>query len=430
MKPTRRAFLRGASGAVLALPALESLVGRRAVADDAAPRRVLFWYTPNGHAMRDWIPTSEGPGYTLSPILEPLERHRHRFTVVSGLWNHGCQEGADGHAGSAGAFLTCAGLREDRTWNGVSIDQRIAQAIGAATPFPSLEIGMESGEAGTCGDGICGYGSNISWSGPETPRAKVVDPEALFVRLFGDGSGELPPEELARRKELRLSILDGVVDDLQRLDRTLPASDRQKLDEFTTSVRELETRLANAPDRTCDAPDAPGDDPSFPARLEAMQTLIGRAMQCDLSRVYSFMLGNAASNQAYGFAGVPESHHSLSHHGHDDAILQRLTTIGRWQSERFATFLDLLAGLEDIDGRSVLDNTTILYGSGMSDGHFHLNEDLPLLVVGQTDAFAHDQHVRIEKGALADLHLTLARSVGVDLSSHGVAGTAPLESLS
>ena len=430
MKLTRRALLRGASGAVLALPALESLLGRHAWADEPAPRRVLFFYLPNGQPMRDWTPAVEGSDYALSPILEPLARHRERFTVVSGLWNYGCQQGMDGHAGSSGAFLTCAALADDRTWNGVSIDQKIAAAIGSATPFPSLELGMESGQSGACGGGVCGYGSNISWAGPQTPRARIVDPEALFVRLFGGGSGELPPEEQARRKELRLSVLDGVADDLARLHPRLPASDRQKLDEYTTAVRELETRLADAPERRCEAPDAPGDEEGFPERLDAMVRLMGRAMQCDLSRVFTFMLGNAATNQGYAFAGVPESHHSLSHHGHSEANLERLTRIGRWQSARFAELLDTLAALPDLDGRSVLDNTTILYGSGMSDGHYHLNEDLPLLVAGQTDAFAHGHHLRIDKGALADLHLALARSVGVELDSHGVAGRAPLEGLS
>jgi len=430
MRLSRRSVLRAGSGALLALPFLESLLGPAvARAEGSAPRRVLFIYTPNGHNMRDWTPSAQGPGYALTPILEPLARHRERLTVVSGLWNWGCQTGADGHAGSSGAYLTCASLDQEETFNGVSIDQRIAAEVGSQTPFPSLELGMESSQSGACGGSTCGYSSNISWSGPQTPRAKVVDPATLFTRLFGQGAAGLPPQELARRKELRLSVLDGVADDLARLHRALPSADRQKLDEYTTAVRELETRLVDAPERSCDAPDQPAEDGTFPERLDAFWTLMARAMQCDLCRVFTFMLGNAATNQAYGFAGVPSSHHGLSHHGGDEAKLASLTTIGRWQSARLAELLDLLAALPDVDGRSLLDNTTVLYGSGMSDGHYHLNEDLPLLVAGQTDAFVHGQHVRIDKGSLADLHLTLARSVGVELDSHGVAGTGPLDAL-
>ena len=425
---SRRLFLRGAAGTLLALPFLESLAPQRAAADGTSPKRLLWWYTPNGHNMADWIPATTGDDYVPSPIIEPLSAWREHMTVVSGLRNHGCIDGAKGHAGSAGAFLTCAAMDETRTWNGVSIDQIAAAAIGSQTPFPSLEIGLEAGSSGNCSSATCGYGSNISWSGPETPRPKIVDPTALFQRLFGT-AGATPPEELERRRVLRLSILDDVKGDIADLDRRLPVRDQLKLDEYTTAVRELELRIDALDGVTCEPGEPPADATDVPTRLELMADLMVKAMECDLTRVCTFMLGNAASNQPYDWLGMPEWHHALSHHGQDPETLAKLTRIGRWQNEVFARFLQRLADTTDPEGGTLLDSTVILMGSGMSDGHYHRNDDLPLLLFGGGGVFRHGHHLRSVDAPLADLNLAMLAAVGVEQDRLGVAGTGPLAGL-
>jgi len=421
---SRRAFLRGATGAALALPFMEALAPRIARgAEPGIQRRLLYWYTPNGHNMDDWYPANTGPGYTLSPILEPLAPYRSDLTVVSGLWNYGCQVGEGGHEGSAGAFLTCAELVKDTVYNATSIDQIAAGHIADGTVFPSLELGMESGSNPN------GYGANISWSSPETPRPKVTSPSALYSRLFDSGSLTLSPEEVERRRGLRLSVLDALVNEVNALSPRLPQRDRLKLDEYTTSIRELELRIAALSDSSCEPGDPTGDGDDFIERLELMNALMVKAFECDLTRVLSFMLGTAASNREYSWIGIDEWHHGLSHHAFDSPTLAKLTEIGRWQSQHFGGFLQLLKDTPDLDGRTLFDNTVILYGSGMSDGHYHLNEDLPLIVAGCPDHFAHGQHVRAEEKPLANLHIALCQAVGVDVPSFGVAGDGPLAGL-
>lgn len=425
MSLTRRKFLRSSTGLLLALPLLESLSSDTVQAgENTAPKRVLWWLTPNGHNMDDWAIAKEGTGYALSPILEPFAAYTDKMTVVSGLRNYGCGSSQygdfnEGHSGY-GIFLSCTGTTS-QTYNATTVDQRLAQEIGKENVFPSLQLGMT------------GSGSTIkkalSWAGPESPLPTVSSPAALFARLFGSGEA-LTPEEMTQRRKLRLSVLDGVLDDLGHLDARLPHRDRLKLDQYTTSLRELEIQINKAGSVVCDPGDAPGTTIGFPDKLDQMCAVMALALQCDLSRIMSFALGLAGTNMTYHFADVPEAHHGLSHHGQDPEKLAKLTKLGRWQSEAFAN--SLLARLEntlDFDGKTLLDNTIIVYGSTMGDGAYHDNFDLPVVLFGGTDSFKHGHHLVATDKPLADLHLAVSQAAGGTLSTLGEAGTGPLAGL-
>lgn len=426
----RRSFLRGASGLILPLPALASLGPRRMRStSEGLPSRVLWWFNPNGNNYNDWPVTGEGKNFEFSTTLAPFEAYRDRLTVIDGLRIEACQNGLpDGHNGASATYLTCMPLDENKVYVSQSIDQRLAEEWNGLTPFQSLELGMESGASSdNSTTGI--YRGNISFAGPETPRPKVVSPGALFDRLFGSGGTTLTPEEAERRLDLRLSILDDTLDEISRLSARVSVSDRQKLEEYTTAVRELELRLSTMGTLSCDPGDAPETLDSFPEDLESMCDLMALAFQCDLTRIMTFMLGNEGSNQAYTWLGIAEAHHSLSHHAEDPVYMDQLSLIDRWQVEVFKGFLDRLDAIEDTGGGSLLDNTVILYGGGMSDGHYHTNEDLPLVLFGGSSVFEHGQAVRQDGGPLSELHLAICAAVGVDLPSWGMTGTAPMTGL-
>jgi hypothetical protein len=419
MSTNRRRFLRGAAGSLLALPVLESLLPRRpAFADGPTPpKRALWWFTPNGHNMSDWTPAETGGDYTLSPILQPFAPYRDKMTVISGLRNYGASdpEGEDQGHGGVGAWLHCRDAYED---GARSVDQYLADAIGEGTPFRSLELGLDAADGSNKG--------SISWAGPGEPLPKVITAAALFARLFGSGAS-LSPAEVARRRDLRLSVLDGVMGDFSQLNAELPVRDRLKLEQYTTAIRELELRIDQSASSTCD----PGDPPDPEGDpIDQMGAVMALAFQCDLTRVMTFMLGKEGNNSSHTHLGIPEAYHGLSHHNYDPALLAKLTTIQTWQCQTFADgVLRRLNEAEDVDGSTLLDNTTILYGSGVSDSHYHDNHDLPSVLFGSSDTFAHGHHLQATDEPLADLHLAMCASVGAEFESLGAAGTGPLEGL-
>ena len=418
MSIRRRRFLTGAAGAFLALPLLESLRSRRVWAEEPeAPKRAMWWFTPNGQNMDDWAIPETGSEFTLSPILQPFESYRDKMTVVSGLRNYGASEldGDDQGHGGIGAWLHCTDAYDQ---GARSIDQTLAAAIGGDTLFSSLELGRSATD-----------GSNktaIAWAGPNQPLPKVITPSALFSRLFGSAQ-TLPPEELDRRRMLRLSVLDGVLEDLTQLHPRLPVRDRLKLEQYTTAIRELELRIEKSAESGCDPGDPPTADDNS---VDTMCAVMVLALECDLTRVMTFMFGNEGHNGGHPHLGIADSYHGLSHHNYDPDMLAKLTIIQTWQSQVFADgLLKRLQETEDVDGQTLLDNTTLLFGSGMSDSHYHDNHDLPLVLFGGTSTFAHGRHLRATDEPLADLHLAMCAATGVEFESLGEAGTGPLAGL-
>ena len=429
---SRRTFLRGA-GVAVALPFLEAMWPRRARAQAAAgARRFLAWYVPNGINMADWTPATTGTNYTLPPILGPLAPIRDDVLVLTGLANLSANANLPGdHARGTGSFLSARQVKFTAgadIENGISLDQRVAQAIGAATSLPSLQLGAESGgSTGNCDSGYsCAYARNISWAGPQTPLAKETNPVSAFERLFQGAGALLPPAELERRRLLRLSILDTVTEDANRLRLELGSSDRQKLDEYLSGVRALELRVQNIDTSQCEATE-PADPADFVAVVGAMTDMIVLAFQCDRTRVVSFMQSNAGSNQTYPWLDVFDGHHQISHHQNNPANLAMLRTINTWEVGSFASLVARLAAIQE-PGGSLLDSSLIFFSSEIEDGDAHRHTNMPILLAGRGGgAVQPGRHLRFTGSPpVANLFLTVLRAFGIQDATFGQDGTAPL----
>ncbi len=429
---SRRTFLRGA-GVAVALPFLEAMWPRAAQAQAAASaKRFLAWYVPNGIHMADWTPAAIGANYTLPAILAPLAAVRDDVLVLTGLQNAAARVVTMGgaHARGTGTFLTARPVNPSggtELENGISIDQRIAQVIGAATSLPSMQLGTEGGSStGSCDSTSCAYSRNISWAGPQSPLAKETNPVSAFQRLFQGAGSLLPPAELERRRLLRLSILDTVTDDANRLVLELGSSDRQKVDEYLTGVRALELRIQDISTSQCEASE-PGAPADFVAQLRAMVDLMVVAFQCDRTRVISFMALNAGSNRTYPWLGILDGHHQISHHEDNTANFAMLRTIDTWEVEQFAYLLQRLAAIQE-PGGSLLDSSLVYFSSEIEDGNGHRHTNLPILLAGRGGgAVQSGRHLRFTGlPPVANLFLTVLRAFGINDATFGQHGTAPL----
>ncbi|MCK5943647.1 MAG: DUF1552 domain-containing protein, partial [Planctomycetes bacterium] len=306
---------------------------------------------------------------------------------------------------------------------GVSIDQEIARQVGGATPFASLELGMEGGRsAGICDSGYsCAYSNNVSWSAPDRPVAKETDPRAVFARLFGDPESALDRRQRVAQSARDRSILDLVQADAKSLRRQLGAADRRKLAQYLDSVRDLEQRLeqverevAQQDEQAVGVPegllDAGGTQQD---RLRMMYELIALALATDRTRVVSFMVGNGGSNRSYRFLGVPEGHHTLSHHGKVEEKREKIARIDRYQAEQLASFVERLAA-EQSGERDLLHDTFVLFGSGIGDGNRHNHDDLPVLLCGEGGGAAKGRrHVEVGRRVpMANLYLAVLQAMG------------------
>jgi hypothetical protein len=430
---SRRTFLRGASAAI-ALPFLEAMWPASARAQAAASaKRFLAWYVPNGMHMPDWTPAATGANYALTPILTPLSALRSEVLVLTGIQNRAARVSTAGdHARGTGSFLTARTVKKTDgadIENGISLDQRIANAIGSETSLPSLQLGAESGgSTGNCDSGYsCAYSRNISWAGPQSPLAKETNPVSAFGRLFQGVDSQTPPAELERRRLLRLSVLDAVTDDASRLRLELGTSDRQKLDEYLTGVRELETRIQNIDGVSqCEAT-APADPSDLVTRIRAMSDLIVTAFQCDRTRVISFMELNAGTNQTYPWLGVLDGHHQISHHQNNPSNFVALRTVDTWEVEQFAYVLQRLANVQE-PGGSLLDSSLVFFSSEIEDGDAHRHTNMPILLAGRGGgAVAPGRHLRFTGSPdVGDLFLTILRAFGIQDATFGANSTSPL----
>ncbi len=433
----RRTFLRG-MGATLALPLLEGMVPAFATSAEAAvtePVRLGIVYAPNGMwPMEQWTPKAEGPGFELTPTLEPLAPFRDRLLVLSGL----CQkeafaapgEGSQDHSRAAGTFLT--GIRVKPTEGkdfraGISMDQIAAEKLGKDTQLVSLEISLcLSDLVGVCEGGwTCVYLSTISWRTPTTPLPMENNPRALFERLFGDSDSTDRAERLARIRERR-SILDWVTERGARLLAGIGPSDRAKLTEYFDAVRDIERRIQIAEEqsnREVPAFERPVGVPvAFEEYVKLMFDLQVLAYQADLTRVITFMMGRegAFGGRAYPELGISDLHHTLSHHQNIPAAVEKLSRINVYHTKLFAYFLEKLRSTPDGDG-SLLDHTILLYGSGLSDGNLHRHDNLPLLLVGGAgDQIKGGRHIRYPDGtAMTNLLLTMLDKLAVPVDKLG-----------
>lgn len=425
---SRRVALRGL-GVSLALPWLESLnmataTGATAAAQ-AAPIRMACMFVPNGVHLADWTPDTTGFGFRTPYILEPLAKVQEDLLVLSGLTHDKGRANGDGpgdHARSASVFLTGAQPRKTAGSNirsGISVDQAAAQKIGKATKFPSLELGCEQGRgAGNCDSGYsCAYSSNVSWASETSPVGKETNPRLVFQRLFADRSQTDHNEQTARREALRKSVLDFVTDDAQRLQKQLGNRDIQKLDEYLTGLREIERRIELAEQQATKGPldyaQPAGVPREYREHIRLMCDMMVLAFQTDSTRIATFMLANAGSNRSYRDIGVPDGHHDLSHHGGDRKKHEKIRKINRFHVEQLAYFLEKLKSIKEGDG-TLLDNCMVLYGSALSDGNRHNNENLPILLAGSGGgSIDSGRHIRYEEETpLCNLFLSLLDRLG------------------
>src|ERR1700692_2330309 len=414
----RRGFWRG-TGAALALPLLDAMTPAFATAS-ARPVRMAFIEVPNGIMMDKFTPATEGPGFALTPILEPLAPFRDRMLVLSGL-DQGQSKGlpfevGGDHPRACTAWLTGAHAKMTSGADlhaGISVDQVAAREFGKYTQLASLEVGLESAEVvGACESAYgCAYYNTISWRNDTTPLPMENRPRAIFERLFGD-AGSTDPETRVSLRQKDRSILDAVTQDVKRLRGKLGGSDRGKIDQYLEGVRDVERRMQLAQAQgDHDVPQTGGPvgiPPVFSDYYKLMADLMVLAWQTDMTRVCTFQVGHEMSGRAYPEVGFGDAHHSVTHHQGDREKIAKVIQINIFHTKMLAYYLDKLRSTPDGDG-SLLDHALILYGGALSDGNLHLFTDLPLLLFAHgVGGIGGGRHVRYPHGTpMGNLLLTM-----------------------
>ena len=436
----RRTFLRG-MGVTLALPLLDAMVpASSALAKTAAKpvRRLGFVYIPNGAVMRSWQPEGEGKLTQLSPTLRPLEPFKDQTIVPIGLSQKQAEALGDGngeHSRAGTVFLSGVHPKETEgadVRNGTTADQIAAQHIGRDTPLTSLELAMEQTYLiGNCDNGYsCVYTNSISWRTPTTPNPHETNPRIVFQRMFGDGA--TPEERLAQLQEDR-SILDWVQGDVASLRSKLGPADRNSVNEYLESVREVERRLQVAEQQhgetVLDLPERPvGAPESYDEHAKLMFDLVALAFQADITRVFVFTLGKEQTNRAYPELGVNAAHHAVSHHQHDALKFEQGHKVNQYHISLTAHFLNALKSTPDGDG-NLLDHSLVLHGGGISDANEHSHIDLPLVMVGGAGGVKGGRILRHSFDTpMNNLLMAMLERVGVNTDRFGDAtGTLELD---
>ena len=395
---SRRAVLRGL-GATIALPWLEAMTPRSALASGNAgrlPVRMAFLYVPNGIQMAQWTPTTEGANYELPPLLTPLNAVRDDILVLSRLAALEGRPFTDGgnHAPAMGAFLT--GVHPQKILrNGISADQLAAARIGHLTRLPSLEMSCHRNGRPLCDGYPCVMTSTMSWRSPTQPIPSEGSPRAIFDRLFrATDQGE------RQRNAIRRSILDTVREEATSLSRRVGSNDRHKLEEYLTSLRDIEQRIVRA--ETMPAPRLPegaaAPEERIPGNFSQYVRLMGDLMvlafQTDATRICSFIFDSEGSSRSYPEIGINSAHHDLSHHGGRENMVRSILQIERYQVTQFAYIVDRLKRVREGNG-TLLDNCMIAYGCALGDGNRHDHDNLPILLAGKGGgAIRSGRHIR------------------------------------
>jgi hypothetical protein len=439
----RRTFLRGV-GTAIGLPLLDAMVPALSFGKEVAPPvRMAFVYVPIGAVMDAWNPSYTGPLGEMTRILKPMEPFKKDMLLLSSLTHNGGRALLDGggdHARATGGWLSGVQPRkiaEDSSYGdrngkvtaaikaGITADQVVANEIGGKTRFASLEVGMEdSQQAGNCDSGYsCAYTNNIAWKSDTQPLPPTLDPRELFERLFGDDGG-MSQEARTRRNLYRRSILDYVTEDSKKLEGRLGPADRGKLDQYLTSVREVEQRIEKheKDNRRIDpGMEKPGGTPGdFAEHFKLQSDMITIAFQADLTRTVTFLVGREGSNRAYREIGVPEGHHNLTHHRNNPEMIEKVAQINCYHMRTFAAWIEKVKAQKEGNG-SLLDNCMILYGSGISDGNKHTHEDLPTIILGSGGGFLKtgQRVVYRRETPICNLYLTMMEGMGVHRETFG-----------
>jgi hypothetical protein len=427
----RRTFLRG-MGTAIALPFLDAMTPAMAAVRNAGkpPVRMAFVYVPNGIMMNGWNPDYEGKLSTLPRILKPLEPFKDDILLLGNLTHNAGRallDGAGDHGRCCASYLT--GIQPRKTLvdikSGISFDQIVANQVGRQTRFPSLELGMEDArQAGDCDSGYsCAYTNNLAWRSETQPLPPILDPRALFERLFGNGI-VLTPEARSRQARFRRSVLDFVTDDTRKLEADLGPSDRRKLDEYLSSIREIERQIARA--ETDNAQIDPhmekpyGVPADFAEHFKLMTDMMTVAFQADLTRIITFLVTHEGTSRPYREIGIPDGHHPLTHHRNIPDQMEKVAQINCYQARQFAAWVEKLKATKEGDS-TLLDNSMIVYGAGLSDGNRHLHEDLPTLIAGRGGNYIKPGRriVYRKETPMCNLFLTMMDRMGVPVEHFG-----------
>ena len=441
----------------MALPWLESMASA-ATPDSATtlaepPLRSVFMYMPNGVRPDFWTPAGEGENYETTPHLKPLESLKNDFLLLENLWN-AKTVGRNGHWPKVPAWLSGGYVErtsgDDLDSGGTTVDQLLAQKIGDRTMLPSFELGLEATRNGidTAGGGFARmYGSFISWRDPHTPVPKEIIPQLAFDRLFRSNKAPVisslnpdDPSLLTALQRDESSILDIVQDQARLLRKEGSSSDRVRLDEYFESVRSVEQRLQAAlrPQKRwinkgkfpLERP-GPGIPATRPEHMKLMMDIMVLALWSDTTRIGTFMTADAQTNEDYSFLpGVKGGFHSISHHAEEPVRKKQYETCVTWHVEQVAYFLNKLKGLDE-GGKSLLDNSMVMFGCGIKCGNLHLEENLPIaLAGGGKGTLRGGRRLRFEKKTpLCNLYLSMLYRMGVKEESFGDS-TGQLQGLS
>ena len=424
-------ILRGA-GTAVALPVLDAMTPAFASQlPGPKPVRMAFVYVPNGIDMKNWTPAQDGAFPAEMPrILKPLEAYKNDITLLSNLTHNGGRallDGAGDHGRCCGGYLS--GIQPRKSFvdikAGISMDQIVANQIGGQTRFPSLEVGLEDArQAGDCDSGYsCAYTNNLAWRSETQPLPPILDPRALFERLFGTGA-ELSPEAKTRQAKYRRSILDFIMGDTQKLEANLGPTDRRKLDEYMSSIRSIEKQLERAEKDTQQinpGMDKPYGIPAdFAEHFKLMTDMITVAFQADLSRVVTFLVTREGSSRAYREIGIPDGHHPLTHHMGKPDLIEKVTQINTYHMTQFAGWIEKLKSAKEGDS-NILDNSMIVYGAGLSDGNRHTHEDLPTIIAGRAGGYIKPgRRITFRRETpMSNLYLTMMDRMGVHVDHFG-----------
>ncbi|MBS1812913.1 MAG: DUF1552 domain-containing protein [Acidobacteria bacterium] len=427
---SRRTLLKGL-GVTVALPLLDAMTPALATAAEKvkAPTRLFFGAVPNGIEMKAWTPTGLGKDFEFTRILKPLEAFREDLLVITGLAHRtGASKEAGDHARAGGNYLT--GVHPKRTTGadievGISVDQVAAQALGHKTRLASLELGCEATRmVGSCDAGYsCAYQNSLAWRTPSTPMPPEINPRMVFERLYGSLESSLDPKRQAELNEDRKSVLDYVTERTKKLVNTLGPTDRRKVDEYLTAIREIERRIARVENdnrQLTPEIDKPNGIPAnFADHVRLMHDLLIVAFQSDITRISTMLYSREGSNRAYPELGFTDGHHPITHHRYIPDLVEKVTKINRYHLEQFAYFIGKLKSIQEGDG-SLLDHCMIVYGSAHSDGNRHSHVNLPTIIVGRGNgALKTGRHIVYDETPMTNLFLTLLDKMGVPTDKLG-----------
>jgi len=435
---SRRAFISAAGAATVSLPLLEAFEPKLASAASGVPRFVGF-FVPNGKHMPFWTPTAEGADFELPPTLEPLRALRSKLLVLTGLANEGARRRVGGdHARGTGAFLTCTNIRTSEEIgagmapNGISMDQVIANQVGTQSRVKSMQLGIsnDGGDQGYPSEFI----QNISYDQDGRFLPKTVRVDAAFDRVFAGFDPDATAADVARRALFKSSVLDFVAEQANELKPRISKTDNLKIDQYLTSVRELEQRIQNDPGLSgagCTGGPNSGHPDSTPDQIRGMLDVIVLALQCDATRVVTYMMGNGGDGAINGFPWleVPDHHHGIAHHMSQTQNFDKLKKVDLWEVEQLGYLLGKLDAISE-GGRTLLDNCVVLYSSEISDGNRHNHDNLPVLVAGGAGgAFRPGRHINYGTRPIAELYLSIIQALGANASQFGPDGNGPLPDL-